>query len=234
MARRTARHRFVRRHVLPRFPERTGTISGGAGAGLRFRAPAGSPGYLLGAAEPLVQEALVRHLAPGDVVYDVGAHVGFMTLIAARLVGRTGRVIAFEPDAANRSALLENVALNGFQNIDVLEVAASAQSGSASLVGGGLTGSLGDGDQVRLSRLDELELPRPALVKIDVEGHETEVLRGATGLLKRHPIIVCEIHGATRASCEDVLRPFGYEFDWLDDGGMPHLLARPAENSVQG
>src|SRR5215471_19195745 len=69
---------------------------------------------------------VARLLEPGDVFVDGGAHVGLFTLVAARRVGPGGRVIAFEPSPANRQRLLDNVALNGFTQVDVRPEALAA------------------------------------------------------------------------------------------------------------
>jgi hypothetical protein len=71
--------------------------------------PAGAhPGYALGTSEPAIQDLFAAHIQPGSVVWDVGANIGFFTLIAARLVG-TGQVVAFEPLPANRAAIQSNL-----------------------------------------------------------------------------------------------------------------------------
>ncbi len=79
-----------------------------------------------------MQEALSQLLKPADVVFGIGANCGFLTLIAARLVGPTGRVIAFErlPDAAEQ--VRKNVAANRFAHVEIREVALSDENGEAS------------------------------------------------------------------------------------------------------
>lgn len=73
------------------------TISHGIGAGLLFNSSGAFPSRALGTVETEVQDALAELLRPGDVFYDVGANVGYFTIIAARLVGPEGRVVAVEP-----------------------------------------------------------------------------------------------------------------------------------------
>ncbi len=103
-------------------------IRDGVGKGLRFKA-----GYNLAYAdgnnEWHVQEALAKYLRPGDVFYDIGANVGFLTVIGARLVGAGGHVIAFEPVPENAAAVRHNCALNGFGNVRIFEMAVADEVG---------------------------------------------------------------------------------------------------------
>src|SRR5712691_602322 len=93
------------------------TIQRGAGKGLRFNAGPSNIGFILGNADPDVQNALQTLVHPGDVIYDVGANVGFFTVIAARLTGPSGRVVAFEPIDENRHVLEANARSNGFSQV---------------------------------------------------------------------------------------------------------------------
>src|SRR5436305_3159878 len=83
--------------------------------------------------ESSVQEAMIRHLGPGGVLYDVGANVGFFSLLAARIAGPAGFVYAFEPAPENVRAIEANTALNGFENITVIPKAVAARPGTARL-----------------------------------------------------------------------------------------------------
>jgi FkbM family methyltransferase len=219
--------------------QRDVTIRHGAAAGLKFNAGGANPGYALGTTEPAVQEPLLERLRPGDVVYDVGANVGFFTVLAAHLVGRTGRVVAFEPLPANVAALRHNVELNRFDNVTIVEAAVAAAAGSAGLVLAGeptwakLAPSTGEPERpttggqpvaagaptpavsVRLVSVDDLlasgALPPPTLVKIDVEGAELEVVAGMRATLRTHqPILLCEMHGKNREFAA-LLREVAYE-----------------------
>jgi FkbM family methyltransferase len=121
------------RRASQRLRERPRTIARGQGRGLRFN-PAGThPGYALGTSEPEIQELLAANVKPGSVVWDVGANVGFLTLIAARLVGPNGQVVAFEPLPSNCEAIRRNLALNQMVNVEVVGVALSDEVGSAKL-----------------------------------------------------------------------------------------------------
>jgi FkbM family methyltransferase len=213
------------------------TIQRGPASGLRFRG--GKAGYLLGASEPAVQAALVQHLGPGDVLYDVGANVGYMSVLGARLVGPEGRVECFEPLPANVEALRANLDANEFSNFAIHAFAASDHDGQATMsLGDGLR--MGNGQivdapghetiEVPIHRLDGLKLRPPQLVKIDVEGVELAVLRGMSNILEAsRPKVIVELHGVDDDEVERFLRSAGYEPRELDDGGgMRHLLALPA------
>jgi FkbM family methyltransferase len=252
------RNPAVRALVAPaRWWLRRGSLRVGAGpaAGLRLslehipvaHAHAGlmASGWL----EHEVQEAMRRHLGPGGVVYDVGANVGFFSLLAARLVGAEGRVYAFDPVPQNAAAVRANAALNGFANVAALELAAGAAAAREPLLvvedlSWSHLASRGDHPQaertveVEVAALDDLvaagELEPPTFVKIDVEGSEVEVLRGMRETLARHrPVVVCELH-ATNAAVADALDELGYEARSLE-GPEPvraappnvHVIAQP-------
>lgn len=152
---------------------------------------------------------------PGDVFVDVGAYIGWYAIQAARMVGQTGRVIALEPDASNRRQLEANLSLNGISNCTVVPLAAWS---SAKGVGW-------HSDEVPVWRrvdhlhattsvptvtidalVTELCLRDVQWIKMDIEGAETEALRGAEEILRRyHPVLFIEIHetlGVVRAFLE--------------------------------
>lgn len=160
-------------------------------------------------------------LRPGDVVYDIGANVGFFTLLASRLVGPQGQVYAFEPLPRNLALLERHIRLNDCRNVTVFELARAARSGSARFVAEGVGPSMsklgGEGTlEVRTAALDELfaahELRPPTLRKMDVEGAEHDVLQGAARLLRdSRPTIFLAAHGyRQRDLCEAFLAGLDY------------------------
>lgn len=189
-------------------------------------------GYVLGISEPLVQQALVSHLREGEVLYDIGAHAGFMTVLGCRLVGEAGEVHSFEPIGTNVLCLQRNLNLNGFTNAEIHRLAICDFDGVARMTSGprDITARFDSGGEVevRAAQLDSLRLTPPTVVKIDVEGAESAVLRGMTSILtKDRPVIVVEIHNGQEALVRDILAEVDYtDISLLDDGGMPHLLAR--------
>lgn len=129
-----------------------------------------------------------------DVVIDVGAHVGFFTIKAAREAGKNGSVVAVEPEPNNAGFLAENVKLAGLNNVVVLKEAAGARAEKAKLYLRGGTGRSHslirqgqDFIEVQVNKLDDvvsrLGLKKVNFVKIDVEGAELDVLKGADRLL---------------------------------------------------
>lgn len=206
---------------------REGVIRHGVGAGLRFDARGGFAGYLLGTSEPLEQETLARLLKPGMVFYDIGANVGFYSTIAARIVGPSGRVYAFEPCPEFAAAARRNAALNGFSNVEVIEAAVSDRPGEARFVLGpvGANSSTGPGGGVAVISIDECEgLRPPDVVMIDVEGAEVGVLRGMLRTIREHrPAIICEVHWVV-AEFDGVRRELeseGYDARTLRGGPFP-------------
>jgi FkbM family methyltransferase len=193
------------------------------------------------------QIAFVRSvLKPGDTAIDVGAHIGFFTIHMAVLVGTAGRVYAFEPVEANLALLERSVAENRFRDrVRARRAAVGATSGTATLTfpretlntggayllpdgGAALAGNLTA--RVPLVALDDLDLGGPVrLIKMDVEGAEPQVLRGAVRLLERdRPVILSEVHPTQleRASKTDtaallsLVRELGYRAHSIEHGAL--------------
>jgi FkbM family methyltransferase len=181
----------------------------------------------LGTYERHVQRAATRLLRPGDIFFDIGANVGFFTLLASRCVGPSGRVVAFEPLPRNLECLQRHLDLNAMTNVETMPVAAADRSGEASFssASGPSMGALAAaGTPVRIVSLDDLirerASPPPRLLKIDVEGAESLVLLGASNLLGRHrPSIVLAAHGWRQYDeCNRILKAAGYSLTLLRDG----------------
>ncbi|MGE0600065.1 MAG: FkbM family methyltransferase [Dehalococcoidia bacterium] len=214
------------------------TIRSGPAAGLRIRSEFASADYGHEENELPVQEAIASLLKPGDVFYDVGANVGFFSLLAARQVGQAGRVFAFEPLPEIGASLVKNAGLNGFDTIQLLPYAVADRDGRANLQttshpgGATLEGFGTPGDRtgtvsVGVRTLDGLLgsgiISKPNVIKIDVEGAEAAVLRGAARIISEHPVLVYELDAATaeeldakRAEVEEELRRAGYSISELD------------------
>lgn len=224
-------------------------IANGPAKGLLIDVAGSRPSYVLGIAEREMQQFFASHIRPGDQVLDVGANIGFFTLVASALTGPTGRVASFEPHPDNAEALRRNVTANQLNQVEVVEAAVSDRNGESGL-------HLNTSDQVAslvVARTNEtvsvqtvtvdaeiqrLDL-RPAFVKIDVEGHEDAVVRGMTETLRTvRPIVVCEVHTNEPSFAHPVpamLKAAGYRVSWLEEGAdadddvwAPHLVAIPA------
>ena len=151
-------------------------------------------------------------LRPEDVFVDIGASVGLMSLVASRLVGPRGRVFAFEPQEASFAFLTRNLVRNGAANVTPLRLAVGSTKGTLPLYArprargmATMVPGRDDGDPsaiVEVTAIDdfvrEQGIDRCRMLKVDVEGMDLEVLRGAQGLLSRPgaPIICIEYsHG---------------------------------------
>jgi len=201
-------------------------IKYGVGQGLRFNTGNSNAGFVLGTAEPAVQKVMQMLVRPGATVYDIGANVGFLSVIAARLAGPSGRVFAFEPLLANFNQIQHNARLNGFDNLTAIHLAVGDHDGTSvfitsknptwgklSEVAGSIAEESGTVEVV-VRRLDtvvsEQSLALPALIKIDVEGAEAQVFDGALETIRKaQPILMIELHG-TNAAIAQRLKQIGY------------------------
>lgn len=153
---------------------------------------------------------LRERLRAGDVVLDIGAHIGSLALVAAQRVGAQGRVIAVEPLARNRVLLARAAQANGFGQINIVAAAAADRAGEIELLTHPATSNAATpaaagprlrapgGATLRVPAVvldDVLDLPRLDLVKIDVSGMEPLALRGLERHIERHrPVLISEFH----------------------------------------
>ena len=188
--------------------------------------------------EPEVWPHLMTRLRPDDTVADVGAFIGLYTVAAAKRLTKGGKVIACEPDPNNAAVLRSHVALNRVADrVEIIEAVVSDRVGEVPFQSGQESQSRvktkpTDGaNMVASVTLDHVSADRALdVVKIDVEGHEEAVLRGACRVLQRHDhaprVIYIEVHpyawatpGASSTSLLSLLRGCGYEVTTLD--GQP-------------
>jgi FkbM family methyltransferase len=207
--------------------------------------------------EPAVVHELTRTLTDSSVVYDVGAHVGILTVIAARRVER-GLVYAFEPSRPNFDLLARHVRINGFSNRVIVSnvlvgdrmaadvpFAHRAEPFTANSLAYGLDGA--ETTLTPMITIDQLiergEARPPSHIKIDVEGYEAAVLRGAGDTLHRfRPLVICAMHpeplallGETGAGIVRFMLDHGYgAFDLrgqsVIDPGFEEILFRPHDS----
>ena len=147
--------------------------------------------------EPMFWNRLMAEIREGDIIADVGAFVGVYTIALARRAGATGKVIAFEPDVRNCAVLKKHITLNNVSpNVEVVDVAVGdadallrfhAQADAESHVIAPDTFIAGEGSvEVQSKTLDNIfDNKQVDIIKIDVEGYEEKVLRGAQNILRR-------------------------------------------------
>ena len=191
--------------------------------------------YWLGMYEPDLQKAITDWVKVGQIVYDVGANIGYITLLIARAVGQEGHIFAFEALPANLERLRTNLALNGV-NDRVTVVAAAVVDVSKEvrfLVGpslgtGKVEGAAGReaviySDSIRVEgiALDTFVFedgnPAPDLIKMDIEGGEVLAILGMKKILQQaQPLMFLELHGpeAERVVWEELVS-CGYRLCWM-------------------
>ena len=190
--------------------------------------------------EPHVERCLRELLRPGDTALDIGANQGYFSAVMAQVVGRGGRVVSFEPVRPTFERLLMCRALNGFDQMTTFQLALGAADGRVEIAYdrafGGSASLHGDGPQrerVAVRRLDSLVaagfVPRPDVIKLDVEGHELAVLEGALETVRQaQPAIVFEWNedaaaraGWTLREASELLRSVGdYDFWAIGDASL--------------
>ncbi len=153
---------------------------------------------ILGVYEPSTVKHFRERIKEGDIVLDIGAHIGYYTLMAAKRVGNKGKVYAFEPNYDNFVLLTKNIKINGYKNVVLINKAIAESTKKARLflsrISTGMH-SLIDIDNnnqnstlVDTISLDDFfgkKLPRVSVIKMDIEGGEYSAVEGMTGLLKR-------------------------------------------------
>ena len=201
--------------------------------------------------EPSVTSEITDLPSSIRVAYDIGAHVGLMTLTLARKVGPHGTVVAFEPCPSNVAPLRELVRQNGLEKVvEVLDVAVADYDGEALLLVGdtaymhklevvheGMSAPSRQTFTARVTSIDELvfkqDYPPPQLIKVDVEGAEALVIKGARETLKQYaPYLLLEIHGPANVDAIwDLLSDLSYEWKALGDSGSPEVMTRQRARS---
>jgi FkbM family methyltransferase len=196
-------------------------------------------GYLRSPKEPLTAGLFKQAVRPGDVVVDIGANIGFFSLLAARLVGDKGRVYSFEPEPTNFAFLCKNIALNGYENVTAFQKVVSDRAGRTKLYLANETGAHtlreahdseyftqekgGDFIDVESIVLDEFFTgtnDRVDVVKMDVEGAEMLVFSGMDRIIGRNkkikiftefcPAFMREMGNAPEELARRILEVYGF------------------------
>lgn len=235
------RHRVLNFEQV-RFPEAPikARLSFGPTMWVRPNDPIGRAIFYDGQWETAVIDHFAKHLRTGDVVLDVGANIGQFAVVAANIIGPTGKVFAVEAGHAAFAMLSRNIDENQFTQVKVLHMAAWDTETTLHL-GGVRVDMLGWGkvqqeadaqtEAVPARRLDavlsELGCTKVDVIKIDIEGAEIKALQGLEGLFKNHMprLVYCEVannHDLYGGTATDLVRFFsgrGYQGFFLDDAG---------------
>jgi len=235
IAERVLRNLVFRRRFPPSFGSIPLLATPSAGTRFLFRP--------LAAIDPTLLSLISEWVRPGDVVWDVGANIGFFSFPAAHKAGQRGQVFAIEPDTwlvrlLRKSAKLQpptSACVTVLQcaiasSLGVREFCLAARARSANyLAGYGSSQSGGEREKhsVVTVPLDSLlgALPAPNILKIDTEGAELEVLLGARTLIAScRPVVICEVGGENSSQVHALLVSLGYQ---ILDGDKPHGERRP-------
>jgi FkbM family methyltransferase len=221
------------------------TLTGPA-RGLRFELDLNEfigPAYFLGRYETNVARAIAETCQKGWVVWDCGTHLGYYTNLFARLVGPSGKVVAFEPDPRNIQKTKDNLERNHFSNVEFVQAAIAGATGEIDFTISNDTNShiagayIGldyedystrerhdDSIRVRCLSLDDAyssdSIPKPNIIKIDIEGAELQALPSAYNLARQlKPLIILELHNPEcDAAAWKFSQDVGYALRSLDTG----------------
>jgi FkbM family methyltransferase len=141
---------------------------------------------------------IIELLCPGMSVVDIGANIGYYLLMFEKGIHQQGRIICIEPSEENLPELRRNISANHFSNVRLHEVAIGMEDGTTGLRSGINSGIVESGKgtyEVQVKRLDSLVSEKIDFIKIDVEGYEGQVIRGACGVIMRdRPTLFVEFH----------------------------------------
>lgn len=223
LAERASRNLVFRRKLPPDFGGRSIFVS--PHAALRFWIPDSE------SMDPLLFKMVRQWVKPGAIVWDVGANVGLFSFAAAALAGRSGSVLAIEPDpwlasllirtasepSTDAAVLVLSVAISDQVGVSALHIAKRGRASNfVSNAGCGEAGGERCSFPVLTVTLDWLSqfFPMPTIIKIDVEGMEHLALAGGSAVLRNRPVIIAEVAEGNRAAVQACLR--GYRFLMTD------------------
>ena len=164
---------------------------------------------------------LEANIKKGATCYDIGGHVGYISLIMGKLTGTTGKVYTFEPRPINISFIERHISVNDVKNVSLLKTGLSNYEGSAKfdLNTGTGTGKIANNGilEIKVQSLDKLyddgQIDAPNFIKMDIEGEEVKALKGAENLLKKYmPVLNISTHGQDiHEKCIDFIKSLGYQ-----------------------
>ncbi len=202
--------------------------------------------FVYGTWEPDVVGAILATVHTGAAAIDVGAHIGYYTLLLAKCVGPTGQVLSFEPLPANFALLRQNVQLNGLPHVQMNAHAVFSCNEELTITVPDHAPNSGDASVLSVEGTKQFRVPattldsycsstgfRPDFLKMDVEGAEYEVLLGAKETIAQfRPKMLIELHhfdgNLAGHPVPQLLASWHYEIEWIDRSQMTsHILARP-------
>ena len=190
--------------------------------------------FTKGSYEPLITECFKKHIKKGDTVLDLGAYIGYHTLIMAKLVGPKGKVYAFEPSKTNFHYLKKNIAENRYENVIACCKAVSGKSGAGRYYVGdrsslGTIYGGGRWEEIETIRLDDCFKDKVDFIKMDIEGAEGLALEGMKETIKNSPNLkmvieyqpeMLEKAGTDPREFLDTLKSFGFKPTQLDNENL--------------
>lgn len=206
--------------------------------GIRWVTGSSNHGYWLGWYEKPVRNMLQRYLSQGDTFLDLGAHVGYFSLLGSKLVGDDGAVYAFEPLPTNLDFLKNHFKLNDVNNVTLYEGAIAHYDGEFTMDGRSRVGAkLSDSGDIKVKvyslkrLLNQNEIKKPDVIKMDIEGAEYDVLMDIQEYLSTNNItILLSTHGKeVHKKCIALLERLNYSFVPLDGDtlkGCTEFLAK--------
>lgn len=229
--------------VLPANHREWFQVQDGPGKGVWLKLNPRSGGqYYRGQVDADLQRVLRDYLKPGMVFYDLGSNNGFFSLVAARIVGPAGRVVAFEAEPSLGIDVAENIERNDAQNVRLVRSAVWSSSGFVDFkpVDRLVSPDKGLGRVISRSAAGAISVPSvclddfvrterpPHLIKCDVEGAEVEVFLGARRVLAEHrPDFECEIHSDENGNfLKAEFQKMNYDVRWYSKN---HFFARPRD-----